>query len=138
MSDIAAVDPPKGLRIVQISAVSGMMTWALMDDGSVWSLAGIAWTKRVNAPTWKDWLFPVQKELIRQGGARGEAVMAEQDTKRGEIVIDLLASLVAAVSLLKRGSKKAAPSDKMFDQMIIDYERSIERGRAFLNSERSE
>lgn len=53
-------------------------------------------------------------------------------SERKDIVIDLLASLVAAVSLLKRGSKKAAPSDRMFDQMIADYERSIERGRAAL------
>ncbi|HEX3587762.1 MAG TPA: hypothetical protein VH024_17315 [Candidatus Angelobacter sp.] len=45
---------------------------------------------------------------------------------------DLLANLVAAVSLLERGSKKAAPSDKMFDQMIVDYKRSIARGRVFL------
>ncbi len=29
--------------------------------------------------------------------------------------------------------KKAAPSDRMFDQMIVDYERSVERGRAFLS-----
>jgi hypothetical protein len=53
-------------------------------------------------------------------------------TKQTEIVTDLLASLVAAVSLLKRGPKYAAPSDKMFDLMILDYERTIERGRAYL------
>jgi hypothetical protein len=49
--------------------------------------------------------------------------------------MQVLASLVAAVSLLKRGgkaAKKAAPSDKMFDQMILDYERAIEQGRAAL------
>ena len=43
---------------------------------------------------------------------------------------DVLPSLVAAVSLLEKGGKKAAPSDKMFDQMIADYKASIERGRA--------
>lgn len=53
-------------------------------------------------------------------------------SERKDIVVDLLASLVAAVNLLKRGSKKAAPSDRMFDQMIADYEDSIERGRAAL------
>ena len=52
--------------------------------------------------------------------------------ERREPVVDLLASLVGAVSLLKRGSKKAAPSDRMFDQMIADYEAAIERGRAAL------
>lgn len=53
-----------------------------------------------------------------------------------DVTKDVLASLVAAVSLLKRGSKKAAPSDRMFDQMIADYERSIERGRAALKERR--
>ena len=55
-------------------------------------------------------------------------------TAHDDVLIDVLASLVAAVSLLKRGSKKAAPSDKMFDMMIADYERSIERGRAALKN----
>jgi hypothetical protein len=52
-----------------------------------------------------------------------------------EAFMQVLASLVAAVSLLKRGgktAKKAAPSDKMFDQMILDYEKAIEQGRAAL------
>jgi hypothetical protein len=57
--------------------------------------------------------------------------MADTPYKR-DIVIQLLSSLVAAVSLLKAGSKKAAPSDKMFDQMIVDYERAIENGRTYL------
>lgn len=56
--------------------------------------------------------------------------------KDDETVVEALrgatASLVAAVSLLKRGSKKAAPSDKMFDQMILDYEKSIKEARAAL------
>lgn len=41
-------------------------------------------------------------------------------------------SLVAAVSLLKSGGKKAAPSKKMFNQMLADYTNSIERSRAVL------
>jgi hypothetical protein len=52
-----------------------------------------------------------------------------------EAFMQVLASLVAAVSLLKGGgkaAKKAAPSDKMFDQMILDYERAIEQGRTAL------
>ena len=47
-------------------------------------------------------------------------------------LIDVTASLFAAISLLSRGSKKAAPSDKMFDQMVVDYETSAERARALL------
>ena len=48
-----------------------------------------------------------------------------------------LASLVAAISLLERTprAKKAAPSDKMFDQMIADYKAAIEQGRAALAAE---
>lgn len=40
-----------------------------------------------------------------------------------------LASLVAAVSLLRRGGRKAAPSDTMFNMMLSDYEKSIEASR---------
>lgn len=43
---------------------------------------------------------------------------------------DVLAHLVAAVSLLERSPKTGAPSNRMFDQMLADYNASIERGRA--------
>lgn len=46
--------------------------------------------------------------------------------------LDALSSLTAAVSLLERGGKKAAPSDKMFTQMLIDYNGAIERARNVL------
>lgn len=52
--------------------------------------------------------------------------------KREEALTDALmgvaASLRAAISLLERTpqAKKAAPSDKMFDQMIVDYKRSLD------------
>lgn len=48
-------------------------------------------------------------------------------------LVDVTASLVAAHSLLSRSSKKAAASDKMFDQMLADYRASIDRARALLN-----
>lgn len=51
------------------------------------------------------------------------------------VCINVMASLAAAISLLERGgkaAKKAAPSDKMFDQMIVDYKRSLEHARAAL------
>lgn len=51
-----------------------------------------------------------------------------------EILTDVTAHLAAAISLLERGSKKVAPSDKMFDMMLNDYRASLERARAFLNS----
>lgn len=50
-----------------------------------------------------------------------------------------VASLVAAVSLLKRGSKKAAPSNTVFDMMVSDYEKAVELGRAaIINAEGGE
>jgi len=50
-----------------------------------------------------------------------------------EAMVGTAASLVAAISLLERGgksAKKAAPSDKMFDQMIADYKASVGHARA--------
>lgn len=49
-----------------------------------------------------------------------------------ETIKNLLAHLIAAISLLERGSKKIAPSDKMFDQMLKNYKTAIERNRATL------
>ena len=49
--------------------------------------------------------------------------------KAVEAAIDTGASLAAAISLLERGGKKAAPSNKMFDQMMVDYRASLERTR---------
>lgn len=52
-----------------------------------------------------------------------------------EALTDVGASLAAAISLLERGgkaAKKAAPSDRMFDQMVKDYKASLERARAAL------
>ena len=54
---------------------------------------------------------------------------AKQCTNR-EVFKNLLASLAAAVSLLKAGGRKAAPCDTMFKIMLNDYEKAIEQGRA--------
>ncbi len=60
--------------------------------------------------------------------------MADQQTTREQRLLealrDVLPALVAAVSLLERGGKKAAPSDRMLEQMLRDYNAAIERGRA--------
>lgn len=47
------------------------------------------------------------------------------------------ASLAAAVSLLERSPKTAAPSDRMFDLMLSDYRDSLEFGRAVLAERRA-
>lgn len=52
-------------------------------------------------------------------------------------LVDVAASLAAAISLLESGgksAKKAAASDKMFDQMLADYRASLERARTALAS----
>lgn len=49
--------------------------------------------------------------------------------------IRLMSALAAAISLLERGDKKAAASDKMFDQMLVDYKKVLEDARAELKPE---
>jgi hypothetical protein len=49
-----------------------------------------------------------------------------------EALKNTIAHLVAAHSLLARGGKKAAPSDKMFYQMLDDYEKAFNEGRAVI------
>ena len=50
-----------------------------------------------------------------------------------ESLLNTAASLAAAISLLERGSKKAAPSDKMFDMMLSDYRKTLASARTTLN-----
>jgi hypothetical protein len=52
--------------------------------------------------------------------------------KAVDAAVDAGASLAAAISLLERGGRKAAPSNKMFDQMLVDYRNSLERTRTAL------
>lgn len=59
-----------------------------------------------------------------------------KSTKHREALISCAASLAAAISLLERGgkaAKKAAPSDKMFDQMLTDYRKSLANAREVLS-----
>lgn len=49
-----------------------------------------------------------------------------------EAQIRTAASLAAAISLLERGGKKAAPSDKMFAVMLDDYRKALDAARAAL------
>jgi len=62
-------------------------------------------------------------------------LMDDRDAKLAKAVeaaVDAGASLAAAISLLERGGRKAAPSNKMFDQMLVDYRNSLERTRTTL------
>ena len=60
--------------------------------------------------------------------------MQSEDKTREDRLLDalreVLPALVAAVGLLERGGKKAAPSNAMFEQMLRDYKAAAERGRA--------
>lgn len=49
-----------------------------------------------------------------------------------EALMDTAASLAATISLLERSPKTAAPSNRMFDQMLADYRASLDRARAAL------
>ncbi len=49
-----------------------------------------------------------------------------------DVLMDVTTSLIAAISLLSRGGKTAAPSDRMFKQMLADYQNSVDRARAIL------
>ena len=62
---------------------------------------------------------------------------AERERELWDSAITVTASLVAASSLLERGGKKAAPSDKMFEQMLLDYKKAVKRGQDTLAKHRS-
>ena len=64
------------------------------------------------------------------------SAVSDEIEKLREAALDALAGLVAAHSLLKRGGKKAAPSDKMFEQMLCDYGATITRVRAALGEKK--
>ena len=51
-----------------------------------------------------------------------------------EVLLSTAASLAAAISLLERGGRRAAPSDKMFEQMLKDYRKALKEARAVLRS----
>lgn len=67
----------------------------------------------------------VSLERLAQADA-AEAKVA----KLVEVLTSAAASLAAAISLLERGGKKAAPSDQMFNQMLIDYNLALDNARS--------
>lgn len=48
----------------------------------------------------------------------------------------VLAALAAAISLLEKGGREAAPSDKMFEHMLADYRAVLEEARANFENKR--
>jgi len=97
--------------------------------------------------TW-DFCASEQNEFMRGGWfvepSRGDTEYIRADIHEAEVArlrgvaISTAASLAAAISLLERGgkaAKKAAPSDKMFDQMLTDYRNSLDAARAALGDD---
>ncbi len=56
----------------------------------------------------------------------------EVSDKLEKALKDTLSHLVAAASLLSRSPKTAAPSNKMFDQMVVDYKAAAKRASTAL------
>ena len=78
--------------------------------------------------------FPPDNEAEYIIAVEHARIVAEKE----DALIACAASLAAAVSLLERGgkaAKKAAPSDKMFDQMLLDYKTALELARAALKGD---
>ncbi len=63
---------------------------------------------------------------VRLGDLRD---LLADNARMREAAIDCAASLAAAISLLERSPKTAAPSNKMFDQMLADYRAALTRAR---------
>jgi hypothetical protein len=72
--------------------------------------------------------------LAKERLERAEAAERRADALERALV-DISASLNAAISLLERGGRKAASSDTMFRQMLSDYRASLDRARAALTDQ---
>ena len=73
-----------------------------------------------------------QLNLQRKEIANLKRQLAAQPQPHNAALVSVMASLVAAISLLERSPKTAAPSDPKFDFMLNDYRRSLEAARAVL------
>ncbi len=94
-----------------------------------------AWKSDIGTGAW----ISAHDEIIRKNETeyrRADLPPTDAECLRNEkvreLVIDCAASLAAAISLLERGGKKGAASDKMFEQMLKDYKASLDRARTAL------
>lgn len=71
--------------------------------------------------------MPVTADLLENA-----AEIIVRDCSMRDALLSVTASLTAAVSLLERSPKTGAPSNKMFDQMLVDYRSAIAVARAAL------
>ena len=54
--------------------------------------------------------------------------MTKYDKELFEALKRTVLSLMASISLLEHGGKKAAPSNKMFQMMMADYKKDLDLG----------
>ena len=108
------------------------LDWEHENGGTDWNVWGPKRTNHTVASDLSgDFGSEADARFIAASRQLVPALLSERDALR-EAALDALAALVAAVSLLEGGGKKAAASDKMFAQMLVDYRASIERTRAAL------
>jgi hypothetical protein len=69
------------------------------------------------------------------GGPEHYECLKADTARRREVGIGVAASLAAAISLLERGGKRVAPSDKMFAVMLDDYRAALTAYRAAMESD---
>lgn len=85
-------------------------------------------------------MYVVQEANRRANGAliveavNSYATLKARITELEEALVRTAASLAATISLLERTpkAKMAAPSNTMFEQMLVDYRNSLEAARAAL------
>jgi hypothetical protein len=75
-----------------------------------------------------------ERRAFERGKESRIAALEADNARLREATLDTLASLTASLSLLKGGGRTAAPSEKMFKIMLMDYQRSVDRARTTLEN----
>ncbi len=76
-------------------------------------------------------------KVIEEQAARIAELERKLESARSDALHEVLpvaSSLAAAISILENGGKKAVASDRMFEQMMTDYRKSLGDFRAILTS----
>jgi hypothetical protein len=105
------------------------LLWARDAAARPWGETDPEYCRQVQAGDWDD--EPVVKwraTAYRAGAAASDARIKALEKALRNVSV----SLIAAISLLEGGGKKAAASDKMFAIMLSDYQASVSRARALL------
>lgn len=107
------------------------------NEQTKWSIHCDRCTAYVVADT-RDAVISKWNTRLREERLEIAAFTTDRERKIEAALIDAGASLAAAISLLEKGgkaAKKAAPSDTMFDMMLNDYRKSLDRTRRAISRE---